>query len=386
MLRSANVRGFGVFLVMLACCTRPPSSLQAASLMSGWRVINESSATVGYDSNVLRAQDEDGDGLLSFGHSVELTRDRGLLRAELEADVLARFFFDDSDANGIDGGFTFQAEYPNEIESVSGWEAGLHARTDKLARADTETRYRRTTYGGSAERRWAISPKTAATGSVTLAAADYSSDDYRSVRAIELGAGLAHARRPGLGIDAVYTLELGRSRGIDRAPEDIDLVGHTLGVALDGEILPKLDGRLFVGATHASFSKGFENDEFGPSVQADLIWEAGPRLTVALGALHHVNFSPQGDARRETRLRVRATQEIRGGFQLVVTLAPSWATFEREVRLRREDELSAGASLEYALTERFFAALSVDWIDNDSTDAAYEFTQTLVQFTAGIRY
>ncbi len=365
--------------------------LGACSFASGqdafrfWGAEFDTQVGGGFDSNINGTRDGGTkDGFLTASQSMIFSRQKSLTLLNFKGNVSKTQFFDNSEADFVDGGVELNAAYPEEVDNVTYWKASGFWNRLTHVDLDAGRRIQPAVYGARASGEWLFSPKTGFTGSVRGVTTDRSRDGLSTTRALSLRTGFSHAWRPERRWSAEYGLTLGESD----SGAGTDSTHHIIGVRRRGTISPKVSGDAMIGVRSSDFTGANDFSDTGPIVSADLLWAASPQLTARLGIESDYDFTANGSAVVDSVATFNVKRELGNGLRFGATLGRGYSSYKGQSRLadRSDRYWRLGGELEYSFTQRFFVRLSGDLIDSESNIVGNDLNRGIVSLFSGWRY
>jgi hypothetical protein len=170
--------------------------------------------------------------------------------------------------------------------------------------------------------------------------------------------------------------------GVDR---DGETFGGTAGVALD--FTDKLTGEIGVGVFRASFDDPALGAFTGFGASGELIWLPRARTAVVFNAFRgDVATNRVGaNGRVDSRAGVKVSQEVRHNLRGRVEIGYRRSEF-RTVNDRSQDDIRAGAAIEFLVNRNLSAEVGYTFTDRSATAPLDEFTAHQVGFALIARY
>lgn len=356
----------------------------AQDYFSNWYIKHNLEAVIGYDSNVYGANTGDvDDGFGTVSYRITTGRAQSLTQLDLMGEVASTWFFNEHDANSVDGAVQLNFAYPRDHEEGSYWEGEAFWRSQTDVERTLRDRIRRETYGLAFTGEWTPSPKLIFSGGADARVTDRSNAGYSTNRVARFTAGVGHSWIPERRWFLEYNLELGEADPFQG--QSTDSVSHIVGLRLRGRILPKVTGTALAGYEHSSFTGREDMTASGFSGAADVRWESSPYLTVRLSGRRQTEFSPSGAVTRRTTATLGIDRAFGPAFTLLADISPDRLHYDREDD-RQDDILNIGVGLRYRRTSRFFALLHVAWGMIDSNLPQNDAEQTVISLRSGLEF
>jgi hypothetical protein len=142
-------------------------------------------------------------------------------------------------------------------------------------------------------------------------------------------------------------------------------------------------GYEFVDVNKSVNTFGKDQDWFGTGT---IDWRPTERQTAAIRIEHDTTFATRGETVVRTFVDVTFSQDITGGFNLLLHGRVGTADYDSVDSARNDDISQAGVQLSYKFTGRFSASVGTDWLSNQSNfelnnfDRSQAFTRVRVTF------
>jgi hypothetical protein len=371
-----------------------------ALIMSpSWLLTADSGAQFGYDSNIFDSHVPVADGVITGTQNFLLRRRSGTTHFSVGANLSDTYFLDHHDQDSVDGGLTITYAFPaddtfsilqpgkqrtadtyiappdNSLPSRTTLRASWYSVTE--ANQDVGSRLRSERTNLSAENDWYAVPKLLWSNTATYSRIDYADNRYVSNDSFLLASAVLHDWRPDARWGGEYDAQFGQSSAAGSALPEERLQVHSLSLAADGILLPKVYGRATAGFSAVRYTGRTNESGLNPRFSFGLTWEGSPLTKLLLDGGYEYGFSPDGYAVRRTTVSVSLVRQIAAGYTLQVGLAPARAVFPYGGSTRTDDELRATVSVTYRFTERLDAALTTrgTWITSSQTARTFNRTE-----------
>ncbi len=346
-----------------------------------WRTEHETQFGVGLDTNIYGSRSgETKDGFLTATQSIGVSRRNSLTHVSLNGNASKTIFFEESDADFLDGSLELNLAYPEDSSDVTFWKARAFINRESQVNLDAGRRIQPTAYGARLSSELFLTPKTGLVGTVNAVENDRSRDGLSSSRSISLKTGISRAWRAERRWNAEYGLKFGESDA------GTDSTHHTFGLRGRGKFSPKIKSETYLGVRQSDFTGRQNFSDTGPIVSLNAIWQSSPRLSVEIGAESDYRFTASGFAVLNSEVNLSIKQSLSRGFKFTTYLATGRTKYERTIELRSDRYWILRGEFEYAFTNRFFTRLSVDLTDSNSSAVNSDLNRGLVYLYSGLRY
>jgi hypothetical protein len=207
---------------------------------------------------------------------------------------------------------------------------------------------------------------------------DYTSDGLGRNYQTELKLGPAFDPTPLTEISANFTGGWGASSGSVGGLPTVRDSSEALTIQYKGEILPKVTSTVFGGVTHVSYSGGFDGSSTLPISGGQLVWTISPGKTLSGGVGLTTGFAPDGETQRTQEASLDYRQNLAEEWSVDLMVTPERYSDRSTGAVRTDTNVSAGATLTYAPSERFGVSLGYNPMHQTSNLSQANFTRSLV--------
>jgi hypothetical protein len=207
---------------------------------------------------------------------------------------------------------------------------------------------------------------------------DYSSDGLGRNYQTVLKLGPAFDPTPLTELSANFSGGWGESSGSSANPSAVRDTSEAFTVQYKGEILPKLTSTVFGGVTHTSYSGGFASSSTLPTSGGQLVWAISPGKSLSGGVSLTTGFAPDGETQRTQSATLDYRQNLAESWSVDLLFRPQRYSDRAAASARTDTNISGGATLTYAPSNRFGLSLGYNPMHQTSNLAQANFTRNLV--------
>jgi hypothetical protein len=335
-----------------------------------WALVGSATEDAGYDSNLTAS--EQGEGAVFFTETPRfvLKRFASLSKFEVTGDASLTHFIGRSLGPQYDGSASVVYAYPLS--------------DDRLPRFVGNAGWRHTTAGnryvGERLVTTAINADVGGrllwTGKLGLnASALYTRDSYndRALNTDQYGAirfGLGYQPQPTTEYSLVLISGTGESLPHGTEGAWVKKWDESLVVEAQGELLPKVTGKVFGGISMVRYRGAYSRRDWLPTSGGSLDWQITPRGVLSAGVELGAGFSPGGDSEVSRELTVSYRQALYSAWYWESHLTPNEMSYLRERRVRLDRAVTAGTGISYEPSPRVSAGLAYE-LTHATSDASF---------------
>lgn len=264
---------------LAAAAATAPVAFGFAEVARGKLVANASIRAV-YDSNVFSNSSEQEDFSAEFVPELAFRRKVGLISTDAKVGLKAMSFNDSTDQNSIDP----YADAAFRLDRADKGSSSISLRYARMTEANETLNDRVTSdeFSGTGNVDYYYSEKTGIRGNASYRLSDMSTAGYNDVSSYSLGGGILYRYSQKLVADATYSYSPEEASNLNGA-SDPSSKNHRFQLGLDGQLTPKLSGRVAAGYAYREFDQGGDN-EGAMLLQSSLNWAAAEKTSVNLTA------------------------------------------------------------------------------------------------------
>jgi hypothetical protein len=340
-----------------------------------WALVGDGEAGIGYDSNLYARNGGVGDGYALLTPTLSLQRLHSFTDFHVDLALQSYTFFDRTGLDSLDPSLTVVVHYPFDEYLFPTQQFTLIASRSTEVNGDVGGRLRRQDFGGRWEGHIIASEKTILEGRAEVHQTDYLTAGYNDNEFATAGLTLSYVSNERLQIGAGYDYEYSVSKPKDSGAIESSFRQHLVTMRGRGEFLPKVTGYCFIGVASTDNRGSDTRSYLDLEGELSIAWQATVRGQLIFKVARETYFSPNGYAYIPTSVGPEWDQELAGGYSLRV------GANEQQILYRfgtgtRNDQLYAGYfQLHYALTERFTAALTMNYTRQDSPEYIVNYTR-----------
>jgi hypothetical protein len=345
---------------------------------SSWELLGTATGRTGYDSNLTFSSDGLGDAFAMVGGGLQLERLNSLAKTQIDAEAGETVFVDHRAASQLDASATISIQYP--IVDYELPQYTVDAGWVRSTAADPELNRRLTLEKSTAD----ISGRLMSSGQFGLNAGidsylyDYSSDGLGRNYQTEVKLGPAFDPTPLTEISANFLGGVGESTGSTGGLGTVRDTSEAFTIQYKGEILPKLTSTIFGGVTHVSYTGGFTRSSTLPTSGGELVWTISPGRTLSAGVSLTTGFAPDGETQRTQEGTLDYHQKLAESWSVDFLFTPESYSDRSTNSVRNDSNISGGAKLTYAPSERFGLSVGYNPMRQTSNLTQANFTRSLV--------
>ncbi len=371
-------------LTVSAALAMATGNVRAAASLGGGELYASGILRAEYDSNIFANNLEEEDVLFRLTPGLIWVRDAGLVRAEVAGGVEFQQFCDYTDENSSNPYGSLDLDWAREEGKSEG----------RLAAS-----YRRNSFANPTVNERTKSDDLSFTGSVghfatekfgyrlkgTYLDQDYLTTGYSSVRKASAAIEGRYQYSPKLETVLGYTFRDSATRKrFGRA--SVNSTDHRFLLGFDGELLPKVTGRLAAGYVYRSFSSAAFDDESGLVIETALDWTPDPDTTVTVFAERDFDTSPVDQTIRSFRTGVDFARKVTPKFTVSAGISYEHANYVGGPTSRTDDVVVVRGRASYAFTERIEAGADLNNRATNSTLAISDCNKLVAGAFIGARF
>jgi hypothetical protein len=313
---------------------------------------------------------------------LQLERLNSLAKTEIDAEAGETVFVDHRAASQLDASATLSIQYP--IVDYELPQYTVNAGWYRTTAADPELNRRLTLEKSTAD----IGGRVVTSGQFGLNADvdsylyDYTSDGLGRNYQTELKLGPAFDPTPLTEISANFLGGLGESSGNGGSLGTVHDSSEAFTLQYKGEIMPKVTSTIFGGVTHVSYTGGFASSSTLPTSGGELVWTISPGKTLSAGLSLTTGFAPDGETQRTQEGTLDYRQNLAESWSVDFVFTPERYSDRSTGSVRNDTNVSGGAKLTYAPSERFGFSIGYNPMHQTSNLTQANFTRSLVYLQA----
>jgi hypothetical protein len=344
---------------------------------SSWELLGTGTARTGYDSNLTFNSNGRGDGFGTADAGLQLERLNSLAKTEIDAEAGETVFVDHRAASQLDASASLSIQYP--IVDYELPQYTVDAAWVRSTGADPELNRRLTLEKSTADvgGRLLTSGQFGLNADVDSYLYDYTSDGLGRNYQTELKLGPAFDPTPLTEVSANFTGGWGASSGGTGGLATVRDSSEALTIQYKGEILPKLTSTVYGGVTHVRYSGGYSNSSTLPTSGGQLVWTISPGKSLSGGVSLTTGFAPDGETQRTQSANLDYRQNLAESWSMDLLFSPERYSDRSTGSVRTDTNISAGARLTYAPSERFGVSIGYNPMHQTSNLAQANFTRSL---------
>ncbi len=359
-------------------------SAQAEVALLGGELFASGAVRAEYDSNIYANSTEIDDVLFRLTPGVAWVRDAGLIRAEATGGVEFQQFCDNNEENSDNPFGTLDLTWAREGGKSDGrFSAALRRLSYANAFVNERTRVDNLSVGGAVGH--FVTEKLGYRVKADYLDQDYLTSGYSAVRKVSAGAEGRYQYSPKLEALVGYTFRDSTTRHRS-GRASINSTDHRFLAGFDGELLPKVTGRLAAGVVTRNFSASNLASETGLLLETGLDWAPDDDTTVAFFARRDFDTSPVDQTVRSLELGFDVARKLSEKLTLSAGLSYEHGAYVGGAMGRTDDVFAMRARADYRITELIGAALDVSYRDTDSTMAISDCAKTVVGASIAARF
>ncbi len=340
-------------------------SLQAEMPLAGGELYARGEVRVEYDSNIFASSSEVDDLVFRLTPGVAWVRDAGLVRAELAGGVEFQQFDEHTSENSSNPFGTLDLDWAREQGKSEG---RVSASWRRLSFANTSvnerTRVDNLALGGSVGH--FVTEKLGYRLKANYLDQDYLTTGYSSVRKAWAGAEGRYQYSPKLEAVLGYTYRDSSTRQ-RFGRSSIDSTDHRFLAGLDGELLPKVGGRLAAGYVYRDFATAARGSESGLVLETSLDWTPDADTTVTIFANRDFDTSPVDQTVRSFETGIDFARRVSPKFTVSAGASYEHANYIGGATGRTDDVFVVRGRAAYQFTELIEGAVDLSNRATDST-------------------
>lgn len=349
-----------------------------------WALTAAAEGGLGYDSNLLASAGGDGDSYVVAAPAFSLQRLNSLTLLQADFTLRSYSYLDRRDFDSVDPSLVIRLRFPYDQESPATQEFEARASRRSDANRDVGGRLRHDDVNVRWEGTYTATGKIRLIPRLEIRRTDYLTAGYNTNEGATAGFTAAFVANERLQLGAGYDFDYNRSRPDNPAAVQTDSRAHQFTLRGQGEFLPKVTGRFYLGASHNDYRGFVTRTDVDFIAGVSLAWQATARGQLA-GKADRLNyFSPDGSTSTRSGVGLEWTHEIAGGFTATLGAEAAKVLYRYTTRTRKDYLYGGHIELRYALTERFSARLHTGYTTQDSNETFgnYKRTTVLASLTA----
>lgn len=359
-------------------------SLQAEVALAGGDLFARAAVRTEYDSNIYANNLEKDDVLFRLTPGLLWVHDTGLIRAEMAGGVEFQQFCDHTEDNSSNPYGSLDLKWAREEGKSEGMLSAAHSRLS-YANAFVNERTKMDDLSLRGSFGHFVTEKLGYRVKAVFTDQDYLTGGYSSVRKALGGVEGRYQYSPKLEAVLGYTYRDTTTRHRN-GRASIASTDHRILAGFDGELLPKVTGRLAVGVVNRQFDTLGLEDETGLLVETALDWTPDEGTTVSLFAKRDFDTSPVDQTMRTFETGVDFARKVTEKLTVSAGLSYEHCVYVGGITARNDDVIVARARAAYAFTKLIEAAVDVSNRASDSTLAISDYNKLVFGATVVAKF
>ena len=335
------------------------------------------------DSNIYLNSHSTGDFIVTVVPEVDFKRDVALVLIDMSAGLRVMRFIDQTANNDANPFASTRISWTSEAGKSGGQ---VLASATQVAQANQDVNLRTVSDNYLLDGSFGHFPteKFGYRFGSRYSDEDYSTPGLSDVQVIQAGLDVRHQYSPKL--ESFFGYNFRESTTRHRRPDavSIDSLDHQVMLGLDGELLPKVKGRVAAGTVTRRFART-NRSETGLLLNSSVDWKWKENIAATFNALHDYDMSPGDQSITRSSLALGARIQMKAKIVLSGEGRYSHDNYNGGALPRVDRTYSLDARCVCSFTPRIQGRAYVSYRTIDSTSAFSTYNQVIAGVSVGVK-